>query len=362
MRKDNKYPNPNDYAVVIGIDGYPQLRPLSTARNDAIDFAKWLTSKRLGGVPPKNVRVILSPNLPKPPKTVDPCKVHPVQDDIDAALRDFGVEREQKIGRRFYFYFSGHGFGPEFDEVGILMATAAMTRLANNIGLRRYRKYFNDTPLFDEAVYILDCCRDHSIQLETRGPCFTPSTIRPQRNLQEFVILAAKYGEQAFAENHPNTDNPCGLLTKAILEALKNTDNGSGISAIDVEGNITAATLREYLLKRVPELAVGINRDQTPVIPHLPGEKMIFKTVAMPKIPTVSVKIFVKPSLLGNLILREGGNNLRIIEQHPANDANPWIVKLPRNNFYLLEHDSSKLKELIDLAATQGETHVIKFP
>src|SRR5215212_11472438 len=131
--------NPDHYAIVIGIDGYKQLRRLRAAGDDAQRFVAWLTCEDGGGLDPKNVKPILSPLvLPD-----DPLDAKPVLTEVTRALRDIGVGRGTRIGQRLYFYFAGHGFGPTFDDVGLLLADAAMERLGSNIGLRPHRLFFH---------------------------------------------------------------------------------------------------------------------------------------------------------------------------------------------------------------------------
>jgi len=61
--------NPEDYAIVVGINYYPALRKLKAAEKDATLFAEWLMSPEGGGLPPDNVRLILSSNYEKPAPT-----------------------------------------------------------------------------------------------------------------------------------------------------------------------------------------------------------------------------------------------------------------------------------------------------
>src|SRR4051812_47010439 len=180
--------NPDHYAIVIGIDRYPQLPILEGPVSDATAFKDWLVSPDGGGLPEQNARLILTGA-----QTNDPLDAQPVKVEIDRALRDFGLERNKKIGKRLYFYFSGHGFGAKFDDVGMLMANASATRLGSNIGLRPFREFFNDFIFFDEIVYVLDCCRDNTQKSQTQGPDFTPIKKALKGHAQEFVVLAAAY-------------------------------------------------------------------------------------------------------------------------------------------------------------------------
>jgi hypothetical protein len=339
--------NETDYAIVIGINGYSQLRPLKGAKKDAAAFAEWLISPEGGGLPPKNVATILSlEQLP-----ADPFEARPIQRDIDHALRNFGVERNQKIGRRLYFYFAGHGFGPNFDDVGMVMADAAMQRLKNNnIGLRPYLDYFHSTGLFDEVVFILDCCRD-IISIPTTGPTFTPESPAPLGPVEDLVVLAAAYGEKAFEPTSAAVGERRGLLTQAVLEALRQPE------LADEQGRFTAFTLREHVLKRVPELANEEKLRQKPKFPRLPNEDMVFSTAPL---VNIRIRIVVPSGLTGELVLLHGTDR-RELRRNPA-DQSSWDLELPRNSRYEIEHTASGLSVILDPRNAKDDPYVFKFP
>jgi hypothetical protein len=329
-----------DYAIVIGINGYPQLRPLSAAEADATRFAEWLTSPDGGRVPERNVRLILSPAQ----KPSNPFDARPVQADIDRALRDFGAHQDAPIGRRLYFYFSGHGIGPTFDDIGMLMATAGLGTLEKNIGLRPYRVFFHDAALFDELVFIVDCCRDPSKSKATAGPDFGRQFAKPAGSVQDFVILAAAYGEKAFEPTTAPTHERRGLLTKALLEGLREPE------AADALGRFTAGTLREYVRRRVIELAGDKQLRQEPEVPSLPTDEMVFGEIPEARVK-VRLRITVPPGLPGKLVLIEG-TAFEVIENRKADTItaeNPWEIELPRNCRYEIRHTTSGHTELLDL-------------
>jgi hypothetical protein len=92
--------NPDHYAVVVGVNDYPAFRPLRGAIADATRFAHWLVNDVTGGgVPAQNMRTVFS----------QPAPLRPIHDDVDDAL-DSILGSIAASARRFYFYFSGHGF------------------------------------------------------------------------------------------------------------------------------------------------------------------------------------------------------------------------------------------------------------
>jgi hypothetical protein len=343
--------NPDHYAIVVGIDAYPQLPKLRAAVADAARFGEWLLAEDGGGLLEDNLALIPSGEGPSPS---EPFDARPVQEDIDRALRKFGVEDNTRIGRRLYFYFAGHGFGPSYDEVGMLMAHAAVVRLNNSIGLRKYRTFFRDYPLFDEVVFILDCCRDDQRRVtDTGSPAFT-LTGWPGPPVQDFVVLAAAYGAKAFEPKGPDAKER-GLLTQALLEGL-----GSAPAA-DRFGAVTASSLQTYLRQRVPQLAGASAVNQTPDV-QLPTGEFTFRTGLPVATGYVLTRIFAPPGSTGQLILRNEDGAFRL--RHDAAAATPWEVDLPANHLYSVEHTTDPADTspaVIDLRHVTGSTHVVNL-
>src|SRR4051812_4792408 len=65
-----------DFAVVVGVEGYPHFQPLRGAASDARSFHAWLVAADGGGLQPDNAKLILS----------DLQAQTPVQDEIDQML------------------------------------------------------------------------------------------------------------------------------------------------------------------------------------------------------------------------------------------------------------------------------------
>ena len=340
--------NEEDYAIVIGVS-YRGLPPLKATLADATRFMEWLRSPEGGNLPDKNIKAFLSPQ----PVPTDLDAGRPIGDDISRALTEIGVKWDSKrVGRRLYFYFTGHGLGPRFDDVAMLMGDSGFGRFERNIGLHPYRTRFYDQAPFDEVVIILDCCRDPE-RPPTAGPGPATNNNGPVREIQDFVVLAAPYGEKAFEAIDNDTGDRRGFLTKALLEGLTDPMRA------DAEGRFTSSSLREYLVRRVPQLALGIGEEQEPKF-ELPDDVIVFSEGTAPR---VLVHIVAKAGLAGELVLRNG-NDLREIERRPAADVTkkkPWIKKLVRNSRYELAHTGSGKTMIFDLSTAKEEPHVVQF-
>jgi hypothetical protein len=360
-------PKTDHYAVVIGIDKYSQFRRLRSAVKDATRFAEWLTSCEGGGLPKKNTHLIVSEEEREEEVAASPFRAIPLQTEVDEALAKIGVLSKSRIGSRLYFYFAGHGFGPNFEEVGMLMANAAMERLNSNVGLRPYRHFFRDWGFFDEVIFILDCCRDEFVSVsQTTGPTFTLGQItQPRPPVNDFIVMAAPHGEKAFQAPDAETRVRRGLLTEALLEALKKAE------AADPLGRFTATSLCEYIAKRVPELAGEVVDPKTneplkqdpAVVP--PQKEIVFGTLSLGEADKLTARIIVSPGLNGVIELRRG-SDMKIIASRDAGDITaekpPWEEQLLRQQWYALTNSTSPPgtpPTIIDLRNVKDAQHVI---
>jgi hypothetical protein len=324
------------FAIVIGIDSYPQLRPLKAATADAARFVEWLLSSEGGNLPPENVKLIVSPPLPPS----HPLDAEPIQKDIDLALWEFGAEVKPKIGVRLYFYFAGHGVGPTVNEVGMLMADAAMSRLNSNIGLRPYLEYFQATGKFDEVIFIVDCCRDPVRSVSTRGPIFTQGEPIPGVHVVDLVILAAGYGEKAFEPADVDTKERRGLLTEVLLEGLQSPE------AANARGEITGYALSRYVKERLPLRTTGDPklRQEPEIKLGISDPELVLCTIAPQQI---EVHVHGPPGVAGELVLYHG-TDMSELGRCAASQAQPWILQLNRSSRYELELEGTDLTVILD--------------
>lgn len=349
-------PLTDHFGIAVGIDTYPSLRPLRSSVSDATQFLDWLTDPDGGNVSPDNIRLIRSPES----IAADPFDARPVQSEIDRALRDFGALGGQRVGKRFYFYFAGHGFGPSFDDVGMLMASASMDMLKANIGLRHYRDYFVETGLFDEVVFIIDCCRDNARGEETLAPIFRADPVANKAaRIVQFVALAAGYGEKAFAPVSQGDGERRGILTRAVLEALRGDPR-----ALDPNGRVTAATLQMFVKDRVKEIADDEKLKQEPDLPQSPNPDIVFRVVNAAEVKKLLVHIIAPPGLTGELIIRDARDLTQIVDRRPVAQAqagDPWEIALAPNTRYEIENPDSDRTVILDPAKARSEPHVFRF-
>jgi hypothetical protein len=332
-----------DFAIVIGVN-YPSgtLSGLKGTRNDAAAFVEWLRSASGGNVPKDNIRTVRSPARAQ--RSARTAK--PIQEEIDDALEELGVSLSKKpVGRRLYFYFSGHGFGRHADEVCMLMAHATKKRLNLNIGLREYRNFFQEHGYFQEIMFILDCCRDPEPPLSgtvPQPPTWTVDADSPPPIVSDLVILAAANGKKAHETDDPKTGNPRGIFTLALLDVL------SGRAGVDVQGRHTAFNLRDNLDARMQALvganegAIAGQRAMVETRDNL-NTGLVLMAVQVPSTSTVPVRIIAPAGAKGDFIVLEGTTNE--VARHPAAHATeeqpPWQVDLSPTKFYSVRHQKS---------------------
>lgn len=314
------------YAIVIGIDNYANtpnnsaFSPLTSAVKDATLFMEWLRSPSGGAIQedPQHRRIIpiFSPTMINN-QLPSPMEAKPVKDQVDDALIELGFTGGTRIGERLYFYFSGHGIGLGSGDVALMMANAFRAMESRNLGLRAYREYLQERHLFDEVIFIADCCRSRETKpVELGKPGFTiPKDVQPPQ-IQDVAILAAEYGEPSFALSGGQ-----GLLTQALVEGL------NGITeATDQLGRVTSNTLNNYLPKRVSALAKQNLLSQTPEVDLFPKKAEIIFSKPKKK---VTIKIIADQSVKGDIVVCNGEDKeIDRIDAKLATQASPWEIEL----------------------------------
>jgi len=355
----------DDYAIVVGIDNYAKMpddssfSALTSAVADATQFKDWLCSPAGGNIDntdPQNRRII--DIISSPLKNPSLSQAKPIKDQIDEALKRFGFEGKKRIGDRFYFYFSGHGIAPESDQIAMMMANASRTGLDKNISLNSYREYLRQRYLFDEFVFIADCCRTREIKKVEMGVApFIRDKDEEIPPMRDVTILAAEYGQESFAISGGK-----GLLTQALLEGLKG-DPG----AIDQQGRITSNTLKNHVRVRVTELAKENQLTQSPRIDLMPEQGGIIFAKTQKK---YKFKIVAAKHIKGDLIILDGENNeipgpngdtLRRAAKDARKDS-PWEVELFDSLIpYRLRRTTTSLPSLFVLKEVKENNNVLQI-
>lgn len=231
--------NPNDYAIVVGIDTYLDGIPqLSGCINDSQLFCRWLMEPTMGGLDPEKVMLFVSKN---------PTDQQPMRDQIENLLADFiDLANQGKLnGRRLYLFFAGHGLilpPPDKRGCALVMANARLNFLRGLHGLSAAES-MRLTGLFQEVMLVMDCCAEVSgpADLNYNLPWHSDTTL-PNRAFLH--IQAAQLNAMAAEDDLPDpfgsgVISRQGLLTNMLIRGL--------MSAADANGEITANSLKTFL-------------------------------------------------------------------------------------------------------------------
>lgn len=344
---------PQDYALVIGFNDYPNYgtngRPLRGAIRDAQAFGRWLIDKNTGGGLPDDNCIVLKSSL----LTVDPPQ--PRKQQIDDALNVIWKRSGQTGARRFYFYFSGHGQTQTADELALCLPHWAPDREAAAISYVEYRRFILECMKFKEVVFLMDCCRSRKIG--ARGQLSENTCPKPHEGAGSALVFAAhatEFQAQAFEGQNPapvGDDEPIvhGHFTEALLAALRGGAARNG-------GGVPASELRKYLRKVVPRIAMRYGHVQKPRIDPFDNDGEPDEPVfgAAPKITQADVNIVFRAVHAG--MIRLEGPDLAVVREGPASGG-PWAETLPVGTYLLTDLASGETMPL-HLAAGDEERHV----
>lgn len=340
--------NEGDYALVVGINDYPNFRPLQGAIEDAERFAHWLVDKTHGGgLPDTHCKLVRS--------TPDP--IRPIQDDIDEKLQEIiqQVKAPPAPPRRIYVYFSGHGLGAS--RLDAALCLARWSELWRNAALDAtdYLALALGLGVFQEVVFFMDCCRVRKVSakgLASQIGLPRDSDLSGANRL--FLGFATEHWNPAYEATVSLPEAPAagaspvrGHFSRALLDAL----NGAAAAA---QGGVPASRLKEYLEAETPRIAQQAGHQQKPeIINGLPSNpEPIFGTALPAKPPNVHVRF--KPATTGVIVLEDG--DLKIVKQAAAADG-PWSLALPPG-LYLLRKEASKHGEHLRVPSAEAQIDV----
>lgn len=231
----------DDFAIVIGINDYPEFRPLEGAIADATSFTKWLRDGNGGGLSdwpddPNGRRIWLVTSTAKP-------EPRPEQKHVDNALADLiRVADANGGGRRLYFYFAGHGARATDAVANVALLLADWSRERARLGLssERYTDGLREYRLFEEIAVFLDCCRS-DVRDDIGQLIGMPSmvTLNPQTRTDKtdvFIAYASRVGQVSFERRHGGPVQ--GVFTHCLLELLHKGPIAAGIMKDALERDV----------------------------------------------------------------------------------------------------------------------------
>ncbi|MDC0744960.1 caspase family protein [Polyangium mundeleinium] len=242
-----------DYALVIGVNHYPKLRALQGAVADAKAFAAWLVEPDGGRLSPENVRTVLS--MPDP--------LSPIGHEINDALEDLLECAATSGGRRFYFYFGGHGcVGDRAADITLCMANWSELRRRAALSSEAWLDVVVRSGAFDEVAFFLDCCRIWAMRAVGLPPHI--DFVRPVERAQAtrvFVAYATEFQRPALEVSMDTSAEARGIFTQVLLAGLRGEAARAGgvVTAVSLKDHLEASVAESAKSKRLSQRAEVVN-------------------------------------------------------------------------------------------------------
>ena len=323
-------PQPNDYALVIGVEEYPEYkRPLKGPVNDATQISDWLTDSDGGGLDAKNCQLLLNPDFPVGAITV---ALSLILNQIDLA------RQEGRKPRRFYLYFSGHGQSPRIDQINLCMkmwSSTTLSRLA--LSAPECWNEMVNCAGFTEVAVFLDCCR---VWVASAGgmppgvncPVPTPSA----SGTRFFRAYSSEFLQKSFegADGTAESEAYSGFFTRTLIKGLK------GAAAPAPGAAITQDVLKTYLEAEVPRLSLAEKKMvQQPVVEANLNLGAVFGGASLPD--TFSLIVQFKPGRIGPIVLVNPDGS-----ETPCPDpAQDWPLKLRKGLYMLIDSGQNPMEQ-----------------
>jgi hypothetical protein len=323
-----------DRALVVGINRYPKIGPLSGAQNDAEAFYEWVTDPAGGRVTKANALLLRSTDFAVAPDPDDerPDKVviEKFFTGIDNAANANNLEGEGlKAGKRLWLFFSGHGFAPSLDRSGVLMANATLDRV-HNVAAMLWANRLYDGGWFDEVLLFQDACRNRIGDAELTPPFIKIRQAPVAQKRKRFYAFSAK--NRQLSKELPLNGAVHGVFTYTLLQGLR------GQARDPQTGAVTTAHLKAYLQANMSKLLppADIDDDEIAKMPEVydPDPFDIVPAPTVSAVPDFPVRI-----------AGAAGSNARVVDAamkdvataNPAPD--PWPVRLQRGFFKVVVAD-----------------------
>jgi len=316
-----------DFALVVGIDSYPGLRPLKGAEADARDFYDWVTDPAGGNVDAQNAKRIVTTDFAPLADSADGAK--PVRDHIEdffkmvnkAAARNAQAQQGIAAGRRIYLFFSGHGFSPSLDRSGVLMANAT-DDMPFNIGAQMWADRLYDGGWFEEVLLFQDACRQHFPSADVTPPFFQSRNPPQDPPRKRFYAFSAKSGllavERPLANGHTR-----GVFTSTLLEGLR-------LGAVDApSGDVTTNQLKVYLESNMQKKLTDVELEDADIskVPEVSHADPFVIVAGRPGAPRTNATfpVELRSAAPGKIL----NNDFEVVAENFTGPP-PWTAKLQR--------------------------------
>lgn len=242
----------DDYAIIVGIEKYPDLPAATYAERDAAAAKNFI---RAMGVPERNIMFLTGNRATKTG----------MEKMLEAWLPNNVSEKS-----RVYFYYSGHGAPDTKTGDAYLVPSDGDPQYLAQTGYPLKRLYSKLGELKAKSVLVaLDSCFSGAGGRSVLAKGTRPLVGKVDMAVQaegKISVISASAGDQI---SGANDEAGYGLFTYNLLQGL----NGA---AKDPQGQVTLKSLYGYLKPRVQDEARRGNREQTPQL-QSNGEDFILR-------------------------------------------------------------------------------------
>ncbi len=221
-----------DWALLVGIDGYPSLhgenRPgdLEGAVADMEEFEAFLANEYL--VHGEQMIRVQSPHPSQPNQPVSMAALARAKAKLYSTYRELRQNGPDWQQRRIYIFMSGHGFIPHEEEKRALILAESVDPFFEHFVAQDAVSFFAATKMFKEVLLFMDCCAVRTFDL-TPNSSVWPAAIPQDEDLpptKVFKVFAAK-GDQPTREFPvKGSGNVRGVFTQFLLKALRGDEHG----------------------------------------------------------------------------------------------------------------------------------------
>lgn len=339
-----------DWALVVGINGYPAMGSLRGAEADAKDFHAWVTAADGGAVSHDRAALITS----EPPRSRRVRDAMPTRERIEAAFADMNDAANDNnaagnglvAGRRLYLFFSGHGFSPSFDLSALLTANATATAI-HNVGCRLWADWLFRGGWFKEVLLFQDTCRMR-LKSGTLMPPFLEERNAP--GTARFYALAAVDNKVALEQDDGNGGRR-GVFSMTLMDGLR------GAARDPATGALTSDSLRGYLQTNMCRKYDEATRARADVsqMPEVFNPTPFVILPATNAVELFPVHVTLPPGAAG---ARLEDHTFATLKQTHG-DAH-WHFKLPTGLYRIVvENGPSKLFQVTGALGTNGSKQVV---
>lgn len=329
----------DDFALIIGINHYPSFTSLNGPINDANAFHNWLHD--VAGMPESQIFKVISVEQ-EPPV--------PVQDQIDRALEKIYEEviKDNKTGRKFFFYFSGHGLGTDIEDTALCLAGWSRLMKNNALSSEKYLKMILSSNIFSEIYFFMDCCRNRLTGHRGKHPGIEYPVLSAGNQPLKYVAYATEYMDSAYEdliEEGSELSKYRGHFTRALIDGFR--------EAVNSQGELTTGKLHDYLMLRTREIARSASREQKAIVETtMASDTVIFRYQTVDNTRNCKISFDVPDSR--KMVLED--SELNIVREDVAG-TETWDLILPYG-LYSIREESNTIGNSFPVRPGEGALNV----